>query len=70
MLVRVPEVDRARMLFPINIADFLFKDGVQVISAYEVKKLREADVSTGPNLDDAPYLSQNVYMLNVDDKKP
>ena len=67
VLVKVPEVDRAKMMFPINIADFIFKDGVQVMSVHEVRRLKELNVEEGPNLDDAPYLSQNV--LNLLSKK-
>jgi len=45
------------MLFPINIADFLFKDGLQVISAHEVLKMTETNEQVGPDLMTTPYLS-------------
>ena len=34
VLSRVPSIDRSKLLFPINIADFVYADGVQVLSAH------------------------------------
>lgn len=41
-LSRVPSVDRSKLLFPINLADFAFPDGVQVISAQQVLHLKQS----------------------------
>jgi len=49
------------MIFPINIADFIFKDGVHVMSIQDVMNLKRLNVAEAPKLDDSPYLSQNVY---------
>lgn len=45
-------------MFPINLADFLFKDGVRVLSAFEVKQLK-CKKKDGPNLKQYPYLSHH-----------
>jgi hypothetical protein len=56
--VRVPKVDRPKILFPINIADFMFKDGVQVISAKEVEDMTSQNQPTsGLDFDSVPFLS-------------
>ena len=36
VLTRVPSIDRSRLLFPLNIADFIYEKGVKVMSAREV----------------------------------
>lgn len=56
ILSKVPEVDRAKLLFPINLADFLFKDGLRVMSAHEIYEKR-AENKQGPNLKQYPYIS-------------
>jgi hypothetical protein len=56
-LARVPQVERYKLMYPINIADFLFPDGVQVISANEVLRLRQSSADSGPNLKQYPFLS-------------
>jgi hypothetical protein len=33
ILTRVPLIDRSKLLFPINLADFVYPDGIHVISA-------------------------------------
>lgn len=56
VLSQVPKVDRAKLLFPINVADFLFKDGVRVWSAAEMQGYKE-EQKVGPNLKQFPYIS-------------
>jgi len=43
-------------MYPINIADFLFKDGVRVLSATEVMEAK-LNFKSGPNLKNYPFLS-------------
>lgn len=44
VLSRVPSIDRTRLLFPVNLADFIYPDGVQVISASEVLKKKQSHI--------------------------
>jgi hypothetical protein len=37
VLQRVPEVDNGRILFPISLPDFVYPDGVRVLSGFEVE---------------------------------
>ena len=58
VLSRVPQVERSRLIFPLNIADFLFKDGVQVMSGREVEQLLRTNLQHGePDLSKYPHLS-------------
>lgn len=36
VLSRVPSIDRSRLLFPLNVADFIYDNGVRVMSSLEV----------------------------------
>jgi len=36
VLTRVPLIDRSKLLFPINLADFVYPDGIHVISAQQL----------------------------------
>ena len=42
-LNRVPEVDRTKMLFPINLAEFVYPRGIRIMSAFEVKQLKKTN---------------------------
>jgi hypothetical protein len=36
VIQQVPTIDRSSLLFPINMADFIYPKGVRILSAYEV----------------------------------
>lgn len=56
VLSRVPSIERSKLLFPINLADFVFKDGVQALSARDVE-MRHADRdNNGPYDHDSPHI--------------
>lgn len=73
ILSRVPLIDRSKLLFPINLADFVYPDGIHAISAQEVltsKKLHREKMSVpqpvGPDaafLDSLPIppLGDKIY---------
>lgn len=50
ILSRVPSVDRSKLLFPINLADFVYPDGVQVMSATEVLKKKQSHLEKSRRL--------------------
>lgn len=58
VLSRVPSVDRSKLLFPINLADFAFPDGVRVISATEVLRRKQSHIEKckRPTPQGAPWL--------------
>ena len=35
---RVPTVERSKLIFPINLADFIYSDGISVVGINEVAK--------------------------------
>jgi len=69
VLSRVPSIDRSKLLFPINIADFVYADGVQVMSAHQVKVLKEEnDQGMSPLLDSMPALCPFSHLAAEDNK--
>ena len=56
VLSRVPSIERSKLLFPINFADFVFKDGVQALSVREVEMRHAERDSKGPYDHDSPHI--------------
>ena len=56
VLSRVPSIERSKLLFPINFADFVFKDGVQALSVREVEMRHAERDSKWPYDHDSPHI--------------
>lgn len=56
VLARVPSLERSKLLFPINFADFVFKDGVQALSVRDVERRHADRDSKGPYDHDSPHI--------------
>ena len=48
VLSRVPTIERSKLLFPINLADFIYQDGIQIIGSNEMDHRMSSKLENEP----------------------